>query len=105
MPMREIGKGEADLLRFVVECIEASGHPTVVDHYGALKFDRELLVRCFGASTKVPGGIITGLSPDTVEKARRRKLDAVWIVSELAPKHPEVKVPDVVYEKLGIKKP
>ncbi|RLE84961.1 MAG: hypothetical protein DRJ67_09715 [Thermoprotei archaeon] len=83
MPFTIIGRGVDALKSFIRECMEAGGTPTMLAKYGPTEFRDAVLVRCYGASDKVRGGLIVDLPAEIVEKVRKRKLDAKWILEEL----------------------
>jgi len=83
MPVTVIGKGVEALKSFIRECLSANGSPTFVAKYGAQEYTDRVIARCYGASEKVPGGFIVDLPADVVEKIKKRKGDATWLLEEL----------------------
>ena len=77
-----IGKGIDAVVSFIKECLDAGGTPTLLGEYGGREFKDRVIVRCYGAADKVPGGVIVDLPEEFVEKVRKRKKDWKWILEE-----------------------
>jgi len=60
------------LVDWIEDCIRAGGIPQLVEKYGPRDFLAEgyVLVRCWGAGDKVPGGLIK-LTPEELEVVRK----------------------------------
>jgi len=93
--MRIIGRGLEALAKFIEECLKAGGTPTFVAQYGERPFADRVIVRCYGAAAKVPGGTIIDVPPDILELIRRSRNDWKVLVEELKKRGITIHVPGI----------
>ncbi|RLE44364.1 hypothetical protein DRJ16_02400 [Candidatus Woesearchaeota archaeon] len=84
---RYIGKGVAELVKYIDKCLDAGGFPIVVTRYAGARIrgpdgTPAVVVRCFGRREQVPGGVIYGLPEDVIKKAEEFVGDWKWILAE-----------------------
>lgn len=76
---REIGSGIKALEKFIDECESAGGIPQLRTGYGGTEFDNKLIVACYGKASQVPGGTITDIPKQLIDKCRETNGDYKYI--------------------------
>jgi len=79
-----LGSGVEALKEFIAKCKAADGVPMLRTGYGGKEFEGKLVVACWGAADKVPGGTITGIPQKIVDLCRQTKGDYKYIEEWLA---------------------
>jgi len=77
---RILGSGMSALREFVNRCLAAGGIPIVRTRYGKKRLPgNKVVVACWGKGAEVPGGTITDIPVDIIEKLERTTGDWQWL--------------------------
>ena len=74
-----LGSGVEALVEFVKKCRAAGGTPMLRTGYGGVEFEDKLVVACWGEADKVPGGTITNIPKQLIDKCRETKGDYKYL--------------------------
>ena len=81
---RIIGRGLEAIREFIRKCIDAGGVPIFRTRYGGRRFPNNAVVAaCWGAGSKVRGGMIVDLPPEIIQRMEETKGDWKWLAEEL----------------------
>ena len=68
-----IGRGVKTLINFVNKCEKSNGQIMIRAQKNGVAFVNHITIACYGATKKAPGGTITGLSKELVNKIRKEQ--------------------------------
>ncbi|MEM1690042.1 MAG: hypothetical protein QXG48_02155 [Thermofilaceae archaeon] len=78
-----IGTGVTALREFARRCLAAGGVPQFRTKYGGRPLpDNSVIVACWGAANRVPGGTIRNVPPDIIARLERQTGDWKWLIGE-----------------------
>jgi len=75
-----LGTGLSAVKAFVERCLAAGGTPIFRTKYGGRRLPNNAVVAaCWGKGSEVPGGTITGVPTEIIERMERERGDWKWL--------------------------
>lgn len=79
---RVLGSGLAAIRNFIEKCLAAGGVPIFRTKYGGKRLPgNAVIAACWGAGEKVPGGTITDVPLEIIERMEKTRGDWKWLRS------------------------
>ena len=79
--VKKLGSGLEELKRFARRCLDAGGIPIIRTRYGGKRLPGgAVIVACWGKGEEVPGGTITDIPLEVIERMEKTKGDYKWLL-------------------------